>query len=105
MGCGRCGLRWLALLAGPWPLYAATLGAAPPAAAPSAGRIVQRFDFEEAALAPYTMPFNFYRSIAPDRGFPRFGRMHLTDEAAHGGRFSSCSSWPAGRWPPASRPR
>jgi hypothetical protein len=49
---------------------------------------VQHFDFEEAALAPLTMPFNFYRSIAPELGFPRFGDMRLTDRAAHEGRYS-----------------
>ncbi|MHC4083096.1 MAG: hypothetical protein ACYSU2_17435, partial [Planctomycetota bacterium] len=51
-------------------------------------REVARFDFEEAERAPYTMPPNFYRYIAPDQGFPRFGRMQLTNETAHGGRWS-----------------
>ncbi|MHC4209573.1 MAG: hypothetical protein ACYSWT_07645 [Planctomycetota bacterium] len=51
-------------------------------------RELARFDFEEAERAPYTMPPNFYRHIAPDQGFPRFGRMQLTSESAHGGRWS-----------------
>lgn len=51
-------------------------------------RVVQRFDFEEAERAPYTMPFNFYRYIAPDQGFPRFGRMHLASDVAKEGRWS-----------------
>jgi len=51
-------------------------------------RELARFDFEEAERAPYTMPPNFYRYIAPDQGFPRFGRMQLTSETAHGGRWS-----------------
>jgi hypothetical protein len=51
-------------------------------------RELVRFDFEEAERAPYTMPPNFYRYIAPDQGFPRFGRMQLTNEIAHNGRWS-----------------
>ncbi len=87
MRCGRCAVTMLVLLAGPWPGAAAE--PAPPVVGPGdSGRVVQRFDFEEAALAPLTMPFNFYRSIAPELGFPRFGDMHLTDAAAHEGRFS-----------------
>ena len=45
-------------------------------------------DFEEAERAPYTMPFDFYRFIAPDKGFPRFGTMQLSRTAAHEGRWS-----------------
>ncbi len=87
MRCGRCAVTMLVLLAGP--RRGAAAEPAPPVVAPAdSGRLVQRFDFEEAALAPLTMPFNFYRSIAPELGFPRFGDMHLTDAVAHEGRFS-----------------
>ncbi len=54
----------------------------------SLSRLLHRFDFEEAQRAPYTMPFNFYRYLAPDQGFPRFGHMRLTNEVAHEGRWS-----------------
>jgi hypothetical protein len=75
--------------AGPRP----TPAPGPPDAGPvpalsSLRRELARFDFEEAERAPYTMPAHFYRYIAPDQGFPRFGRMQLTREAAHGGRWS-----------------
>lgn len=51
-------------------------------------RVLRHFDFEEAQLAPHNMPFNFYRHIAPDRGFPKFGRMALSDDQAASGRWS-----------------
>jgi hypothetical protein len=70
-----------------------TGGQSPAAAQPSSplstlNRLVRQFDFEEAEHAPYTMPINFYRYIAPDQGFPPFGRMRLTSEAAYRGRWS-----------------
>ncbi|MHC5006800.1 MAG: hypothetical protein ACYTGF_05515, partial [Planctomycetota bacterium] len=105
MARGKQG-RWrrLRLAAGAWAALAAG-GVAPgqPAATRPANtgvdtdrrpvlsslrRELVRFDFEEAERAPYTMPPNFYRYIAPDQGFPRFGRMQLTSETAHGGRWS-----------------
>ncbi len=39
----------------------------------SLNRLLRVFDFEEAETAPYSMPINFYRFVAPDRGFPAFG--------------------------------
>ncbi|MHC4448110.1 MAG: hypothetical protein ACYSXF_10075, partial [Planctomycetota bacterium] len=51
-------------------------------------RLLRDFDFEEAEAAPHEMPINFYRFIEPDDGFPPFGRMRLTDEAAFGGNWS-----------------
>ncbi len=87
------------------PVIAVTVGvlAAPPGKTPatapdppsqsvadlsSLGRQLKYFDFEEAELAPFTMPHNFYRYIAPDQGFPRFGTMRLTRTAARSGRWS-----------------
>ena len=72
---------------------AAVVVAAPPTTMPvtdlsSLGRQLRHFDFEEAESAPYTMPHNFYRYIAPDQGFPRFGSMRLSNTAAHSGRWS-----------------
>ncbi|MCH8315541.1 MAG: hypothetical protein IIA64_06165 [Planctomycetes bacterium] len=55
---------------------------------PSFARLVRLYDFEEAEQAPYVMPINFYRHEAPQQGFPRFGRTHLTRDAAHGGNWS-----------------
>ncbi len=60
----------------------------PPVVLSSLGRLLKRFDFEEAERAPYTMPFNFYRYLAPSQGFPRFGTMTLSRTAAHDGRWS-----------------
>jgi hypothetical protein len=100
----RCRWRGLGLAAGAWATLAVG-GLAPgqPTATRPADtkanadqrptlsslrRELARFDFEEAERAPYTMPPNFYRYLAPDQGFPRFGRMQLTSETAHGGRWS-----------------
>lgn len=59
---------------------------------PTLRRVVRHFDFEEAETAPYEMPLNFYRfggdAGAAAQGFPPFGRMQLTDEAAWSGRWS-----------------
>ncbi len=55
---------------------------------PTFGRIVRSYDFEEAEQAPYVMPINFYRHQAPQQGFPLFGHMQLTRDAAHGGNWS-----------------
>ena len=60
----------------------------PPLVLSSLDRLLKRYDFEEAEQAPYTMPFDFYRFIAPDKGFPRFGSMQLSRTAAHSGRWS-----------------
>jgi hypothetical protein len=54
----------------------------------SLNRLLRLFDFEEADHAPHTMPINFYRYIAPTEGFPRFGSMQLSDQAAFDGRWS-----------------
>ena len=63
--------------------------AAPPAPMlASLRRLLRRFDFEEAKDAPHEMPINFYRHIATDGGFPPFGRMRLTDDAAFRGDWS-----------------
>ncbi len=51
-------------------------------------RLLRLYDFEEAEDAPHTMPINFYRYLAPEKGFPEFGSMQLTSESAHGGRWS-----------------
>jgi hypothetical protein len=87
---------WAVLTAGgvaPGQPAATQPAAGDPATAPSSSllslrRVLAVFDFEEAERAPYTMPPNFYRHIAPDQGFPRFGRMQLTSESAHAGRWS-----------------
>jgi hypothetical protein len=71
-------------------------GVSPPPLEPGDGglavfsmrRLLRDFDFEEAEAAPHEMPINFYRFIEPDDGFPPFGRMRLTDEAAFGGNWS-----------------
>jgi hypothetical protein len=74
--------------------WAAALGGTAPAQEPEAShlpsmtRLVRAFDFEEARHLPLTMPPNFYRYIAPEEGFPVFGRMQLSREAAHGGEWS-----------------
>ncbi len=51
-------------------------------------RLLRLYDFEEAEDAPHAMPINFYRYLAPEKGFPEFGNMQLTSEVAHGGRWS-----------------
>ncbi len=89
---GRCAwpkaaLALLAVAAGP---RLASSAAGPEGGPPlsSLNRLLKRFDFEEAERAPFTMPLKFYRHIAPDQGFPAFGETRLTDEVAHGGRWS-----------------
>jgi len=51
-------------------------------------RLLRHFDFEEAQKAPYEMPINFYRHIEPDKGFPAFGKMKLTNVDAALGNWS-----------------
>jgi hypothetical protein len=57
-------------------------------------RVVRHFDFEDAEVAPIQMPAGFYRFAAGDdegtaaSGFPPFGRIALTSDAASGGRWS-----------------
>ena len=93
-GQGRRGswLVWGALALGAaasaQPAASPADGARPPARLASLSRVLARFDFEEAERAPYTMPLKFYRHIAPDQGFPKFGRMQLSRDAAHGGGWS-----------------
>ena len=88
-----CRLCYLALITAPVIAVTAVVVAAPPTTAPvtdlsTLGRQLRHFDFEEAEFAPYTMPHNFYRYVAPDQGFPRFGSMRLSRTAAHSGRWS-----------------
>jgi hypothetical protein len=54
----------------------------------SLNRVVRHFDFEEAQTARLQFPLYFKRTIAEDRGFPRFGEMGLTDDASFGGDWS-----------------
>ena len=83
------GLGALAVVAG--------AGGEPPLLHAQAGmssfaRLVRLYDFEEAEQAPYVMPINFYRYEAPQQGYPRFGRTHLTRDAAYGATGRSGSS-------------
>ncbi len=92
-GLRPCRLCCPLLATAPVIAVAAVAVAAPPTAQPvtdlsSLGRQLRHFDFEEAESAPYTMPHNFYRYVAPDQGFPRFGSMRLSRTAAHSGRWS-----------------
>ena len=92
-GSKPCRLCCLALTAAPVIAVAAVVDAAPLTMGPvadlsSLARQLRHFDFEEAETAPYTMPHNFYRYVAPDQGFPRFGSMRLSQTAAHSGRWS-----------------
>ena len=50
-------------------------------------RILCRYDFEEAQAYRTEFPLNF-RNLAEDRGYPKFGRMALSDDAAFGGDWS-----------------
>ncbi|MDY7107473.1 MAG: hypothetical protein SYC29_02445 [Planctomycetota bacterium] len=54
----------------------------------SLNRVVRHFDFEEAQTARLQFPLYFKRTVAEDRGFPRFGEMSLTDEVSSGGDWS-----------------
>jgi len=54
----------------------------------SLNRLVRRFDFEEAQTARVPFPLYFKRTIAEDLGFPRFGDLTLTNEAAFSGNWS-----------------
>ncbi len=86
--CRWCCLAFLAAAAGPPGGARAAENDAPTAPLSSLNRLLRRFDFEEAERTPFTMPLKFYRHIAPDQGFPAFGEMQLTNEVAHGGRWS-----------------
>ncbi|MCH8165350.1 MAG: hypothetical protein IH889_07050 [Planctomycetes bacterium] len=88
-------LRFVPLGAPLWVASLTGIAAGQPTPAPDGGsilsaqnRLLRQFDFEEAEHAPYTMPINFYRYIAADQGFPPFGRMQLTNGAAHHGNWS-----------------
>jgi hypothetical protein len=61
---------------------------APPGTLSTLQRVIRHFDFEEAEVAPYEMPIHFYRHLATDEGFPPFGAVGLTSEAAFAGRWS-----------------
>ena len=92
-GSRPCRLCCPVLIIAPVIAVTAVVVAAPPTTEPvtdlsSLGRQLRHFDFEEAEFAPYTMPHNFYRYVAPDQGFPRFGSMRLSRTAAHSGRWS-----------------
>lgn len=67
---------------------------------PTLQRMVRHFDFEEATLAPYEMPLNFYRlggeEGAAAQGFPPFGTMRLSDEVAYSGAWSFAFSLDGG---------
>ena len=54
----------------------------------SLNRLVRRFDFEEAQTVRVPFPLYFKRTIAEDRGFPRFGDLTLTNEVAFSGNWS-----------------
>lgn len=97
-------LRFVPLWAPLWVASLTSIAAGQPTPAPDGvsilsaqNRLLRQFDFEEAEHAPYTMPINFYRYIAADQGFPPFGRMQLTNGAAHSATVPSGSSWTAGR--------
>ena len=51
-------------------------------------RLLRWFDFEEAEEKPHTMPLHFYRHLAPEQGFPRFGRMQLSRAMPRRGNWS-----------------
>jgi hypothetical protein len=54
----------------------------------SLSRIVARWGFEDAERRPIDFPVQFTRIISEDRGFPRFGRIRLADDAAFEDRWS-----------------
>ncbi len=58
-----------------------------PLALGSLNRMLRWFDFEEAEAAPHEMPIHFYRVPAREQGFPPFGRMRLSRETPHRGRW------------------
>ncbi len=51
-------------------------------------RAVASFDFEESEEIPMDLPLNFHRYLAVDQGFPPFGRMQPSREAAASGSWS-----------------
>lgn len=51
-------------------------------------RVIRHFDFEEAQTARVRFPLHFKRTIAEDRGFPRFGELALANDAAFSGDWS-----------------
>src|SRR5436190_1947817 len=51
-------------------------------------RVLRHFDFEDAEQFNTTFPTDFYRYDASGQGFPPFGAMKLTNEAAASGKWS-----------------
>lgn len=90
-----------AFAAGPHPVHAeppasgeqdasASASASESASAPKAtdGRLIARYDFEDAAAAPIEFPHHFRRTVAPGRGLPPFGTIRLDNQESAEGDWS-----------------
>ena len=77
---------------GTTPPGSASLNEDTPVRLTSLKRLIRRFDFEEASQRLVEFPDDFYRRSAQDgasaQGFPPFGGMKLSTEAAYSGKWS-----------------